>query len=159
MRNLFSIPTPSLFILTIAACNPCEIDFVSGTAVVTGQCPVATTNETEADTTDGDSGDASTSGGEVCTWTHVPMIGEAWGPCNAFGDCGADLFCTGVENPIGDVCLPACVAEECPASGCGGTCLGDGACAPGCKIDTDCPFDGMICDVDFPFPTCLWPHS
>lgn len=172
-------------VVLISACNPCDIEVVSDTAFIAPNCPVVTTAD-DATGDSESTGDATTlasdsSTGEptcetdddcgptetcdktthlcepvVCTWTHVPALGEAWGPCDGGSECGGDgVFCR--VNDAATVCLPACANDACPASGCGGSCLNNDECAPACNSSADCPFPGMACVfTDDAFPFCGW---
>lgn len=179
------MPPRHYSILTLAlltACGPCmPCDFGDTSTIIGEVCPPVGDETTEvapgssdggAPSTDDDSSsdgttliDATDSSGAVDETDGTPPIvcdgtaepGAPWGPCLAEGGCTGDgVFC--IASPAGAVCMPACDAGECPAFGCtNGTCRDDGACAPFCGTDSDCPYVGMVCDIGAtPAPTCIW---
>lgn len=150
------------FILSLSillACNPCEIEFVSDTAV--SDTAVIAPQSCAPETSDGDSVGESTSTSDSPSSTTYDVCevqpGEVWGPClPGFACAGVDVFC--MTGSAGAICTPACNGEQCDVSSCmAGSCLTNGVCAPTCDGDADCALVGTVCDKSLPFPFCVFP--
>ena len=133
----------------LTACNPCEIEFVSDTAVVASQCPIETSAD-ESSSSNGEESsssattDAASGGDQMPMCVAVPLAGEAWGPCHVGAVCDKGIKCH--DHGAGNVCVPECEDDACPAFKClGGTCNDNAECAPVCTANADCPIPGTFC--------------
>lgn len=127
----------SIFLATLTACNPCDIEVVSDTAFIAPNCPVATTAD---DTTSGSTGEAS------ATTASESSTGDA--PCASDEDCGPDEFCDGTKFPY--VCEPIndlpCTWTDVPKAG--------EAWGP-CNDNDACAGDSVFCQANGVAEVCL----
>jgi len=131
-------------LLTLSACNPCDIEVVSDTAFIAPGCPQGTDTCNEAH--------ECVKKGSPPTCIAVPQGGEAWGPCFIGSTCNPGAECHDIGP--GNVCVPPCADDTCPAFKClNGTCDAAAECTPTCATTEDCPIDGMFCFSG----ECLYP--